>query len=230
MLFFKWFLLSYSILGLFWFCLVVLHQSWQRPFSRRAVNPEPISFLDSDSDYVPTLPGSEVFGTRYYRHARHPSPEGLAEVCPWSIYSSVNIVLVGVDFCLFFTYHTLSWALLFELRQLAQVNFDSLGYLYNLLLVLFWQLDCTALIISVLLEGIYWQKKKKKKKYFSGVIVNHLFVSRISPEDAEHKFEVVLFHSCQHLPSHGKLFTCDLFWNILFAETVKEQLSSWLLL
>lgn len=108
MLFFKWFLLSYSILGLFWFCLVVLHQSWQRPFSRRAVNPEPISFLDSDSDYVPTLPGSEVFGTRYYRHARHPSPEGLAEVCPWSIYSSVNIVLVGVDFCLFFTYHTLS--------------------------------------------------------------------------------------------------------------------------
>ncbi|KAE8124883.1 hypothetical protein FH972_019728 [Carpinus fangiana] len=52
----------------------------ERPFSRRAVNPEPISFLDSDSDYVPTLPGSEVFGTRYYRHARHPSPEGLAEI------------------------------------------------------------------------------------------------------------------------------------------------------
>lgn len=53
----------------------------ERPWlSRRAVNPEPISFLDSDSDYVHTLPGSEVFGTRCYRHARHPSPEGIAEI------------------------------------------------------------------------------------------------------------------------------------------------------
>lgn len=60
-------------------------KSWQRPcLGRRAVNPEPISFLDSDSDYVSSRPGLEVFGTRYYRHARHPSPEGFAEVCPCS--------------------------------------------------------------------------------------------------------------------------------------------------
>lgn len=48
----------------------------ERPFSRRAVNPEPISFVDSDPDF----PGPEVIGTRYYRHARHPSPEGIAEI------------------------------------------------------------------------------------------------------------------------------------------------------
>ncbi|KAG6672936.1 hypothetical protein I3842_16G084100 [Carya illinoinensis] len=53
----------------------------ERPcLSRRTVNPEPISFLDSDPDYVSRLPGPEVFGSRYYRHARHPSPEGLAEI------------------------------------------------------------------------------------------------------------------------------------------------------
>jgi len=89
------------------------------------VNPEPISFLDSDSDYVPTLPGSEVFGTRYYRHVRHPSPEGLAEVCPSSIYSSVNIILVGVVFVYSLP---ITHTLLYELIQLAPLNFDSLGY------------------------------------------------------------------------------------------------------
>ncbi|KAG2667509.1 hypothetical protein I3760_15G118700 [Carya illinoinensis] len=53
----------------------------ERPYlSRRAVIPEPISFLDSDPDYISTLPRSEVYGTRYYRHARHPSPDGLAEI------------------------------------------------------------------------------------------------------------------------------------------------------
>ncbi|XP_075661570.1 uncharacterized protein LOC142631311 isoform X2 [Castanea sativa] len=56
------------------------HTHRERPcLGRRAVNPEPISFLDSDSDYVSSRPGLEVFGTRYYRHARHPSPEGFAE-------------------------------------------------------------------------------------------------------------------------------------------------------
>uniref|UniRef100_A0A7N2MRD1 RING-type E3 ubiquitin transferase n=2 Tax=Quercus lobata TaxID=97700 RepID=A0A7N2MRD1_QUELO len=57
------------------------HTHRERPcLGRRAVNPEPISFLDSDSDYVSSRPGLEVFGTRYYRHARHPSPEGFAEI------------------------------------------------------------------------------------------------------------------------------------------------------
>jgi hypothetical protein len=60
----------------------ITHAHRERPcLARRAVNPEPVSFLDSEPDYVSTRPGLEVFGTRYYRHARHPSPEGLAEVC-----------------------------------------------------------------------------------------------------------------------------------------------------
>ncbi|MBA0819475.1 hypothetical protein Gohar_022065 [Gossypium harknessii] len=47
--------------------------------ARRTVNPETLSFLDSDSAFISSRPEPDFFGSRYYRHARHPSPEGLAE-------------------------------------------------------------------------------------------------------------------------------------------------------
>ncbi|XP_022137196.1 uncharacterized protein LOC111008721 isoform X2 [Momordica charantia] len=46
---------------------------------RRTVNPETLLFLDSDSD-LPTARSLEVSRSRYYRHVRHPSPDGLAEI------------------------------------------------------------------------------------------------------------------------------------------------------
>lgn len=48
---------------------------------RAAVNPETLSFLDTDPAFVTSRSEPEVFGTRYYRHVRHPSPDGFAEVC-----------------------------------------------------------------------------------------------------------------------------------------------------
>lgn len=45
------------------------------------MSPDTTLFLDSDPEFVPERPGSEIVGTRYYRHVRHPTPEGLAEVC-----------------------------------------------------------------------------------------------------------------------------------------------------
>ncbi|KAK8586623.1 hypothetical protein V6N13_010211 [Hibiscus sabdariffa] len=48
--------------------------------ARRTVNPETLSFLDSDSAFVSSRPKPDFFGARYYRHARHSSPEGLAEM------------------------------------------------------------------------------------------------------------------------------------------------------
>ncbi|GLT48869.1 hypothetical protein SLA2020_224600 [Shorea laevis] len=47
---------------------------------RRTVTPEAFSFLDSDSGFASSHPEPDFFGTRYRRHARHPSPEGLAEI------------------------------------------------------------------------------------------------------------------------------------------------------
>ncbi|KAL9375013.1 hypothetical protein Peur_031892 [Populus x canadensis] len=47
---------------------------------RAAVNPETPSFLDTDPAFVTSRPEIEVFGTRYYRHIRHPSPDGLARM------------------------------------------------------------------------------------------------------------------------------------------------------
>ncbi|XP_015882798.2 uncharacterized protein LOC107418609 isoform X2 [Ziziphus jujuba] len=46
--------------------------------TRRTVTPDTAFFLDSDPDFVTERP--DVLGTRYYRHVRHPSPEGLAEI------------------------------------------------------------------------------------------------------------------------------------------------------
>ncbi|EOY21128.1 RING/U-box superfamily protein, putative isoform 2 [Theobroma cacao] len=48
--------------------------------ARRTVNPETLSFLDSDSALISAHPEPDFFGARYYRHVRHPSPEGLAEI------------------------------------------------------------------------------------------------------------------------------------------------------
>ncbi|KAF7819915.1 E3 ubiquitin-protein ligase MBR2 isoform X1 [Senna tora] len=50
---------------------------------RRAMNPETISFMDSDPDIFQTRPpASDTFGSaRFYRHVRHPSSEGFAEDC-----------------------------------------------------------------------------------------------------------------------------------------------------
>ncbi|KAE8710676.1 UDP-N-acetylglucosamine--N-acetylmuramyl-(pentapeptide) pyrophosphoryl-undecaprenol N-acetylglucosamine transferase-like [Hibiscus syriacus] len=48
--------------------------------ARRTVNPETLSFLDSDSAFISSLPKPDFFGGRSYHHARHPSPEGLAEM------------------------------------------------------------------------------------------------------------------------------------------------------
>ncbi|XP_023519760.1 uncharacterized protein LOC111783108 isoform X1 [Cucurbita pepo subsp. pepo] len=46
---------------------------------RRTVNPETLLYLDSDSD-LPTARTFELSRSRYYRHVRHPSPDGLAEI------------------------------------------------------------------------------------------------------------------------------------------------------
>ena len=43
------------------------------------MNPETLLLLESDSD-LPTARSLEVSRSRYYRHVRHPSPDGLAEV------------------------------------------------------------------------------------------------------------------------------------------------------
>lgn len=44
------------------------------------MNPEPMSFMDSDRYFEMRCSELDVFGSRYHRHIRHPSPEGLAEV------------------------------------------------------------------------------------------------------------------------------------------------------
>ncbi|XP_058228320.1 uncharacterized protein LOC131336477 [Rhododendron vialii] len=48
--------------------------------TRRMVNLEPMSFMDSDSYFEMRRSELDVFGSRYHRHIRHPSPEGLAEM------------------------------------------------------------------------------------------------------------------------------------------------------
>ncbi|KAF5730337.1 putative ring finger containing protein [Tripterygium wilfordii] len=54
----------------------------ERPpfFARRTVNPDTFSFLDSDTSFVTSRPEPEVFGSSYYRHVRHPSPDAIAEI------------------------------------------------------------------------------------------------------------------------------------------------------
>ncbi|KAL5815544.1 hypothetical protein ACOSQ4_026185 [Xanthoceras sorbifolium] len=61
--------------------------------ARRTVNPESLSFLDSDFPSVPPRPELDVFGPRYYRHVRHPSPDGLAEIMMFQ-----NSLLMGGRF------------------------------------------------------------------------------------------------------------------------------------
>ncbi|KAM0980125.1 hypothetical protein ACFX2I_015809 [Malus domestica] len=53
----------------------------ERPcLARRNVSPETLSFLDSEPDFVSSRRETEVFGSRCFRHVRHPSPEDLAEI------------------------------------------------------------------------------------------------------------------------------------------------------
>ncbi|KAM6569232.1 hypothetical protein CsatB_017217 [Cannabis sativa] len=63
--------------------------------ARRTVTPEP-SFFDSEPDFLLERPGSEVFGARYFRHVRHPSPEGLAEDAS-SSGENINEILQNFD-------------------------------------------------------------------------------------------------------------------------------------
>ncbi|KAJ0106462.1 hypothetical protein Patl1_19186 [Pistacia atlantica] len=46
---------------------------------RRTVTPDSLPFPDSDPAFGFGRPELDVFGPRYYRHLRHPSPDGLAE-------------------------------------------------------------------------------------------------------------------------------------------------------
>ncbi|KAF5734535.1 putative ring finger containing protein [Tripterygium wilfordii] len=54
----------------------------ERPpfFARRTVNPDTLPFLDSDTSFVTSHPEPEVFGSRYYPHVQHPSPDAIAEI------------------------------------------------------------------------------------------------------------------------------------------------------
>lgn len=54
----------------------------ERERPRRMVNPEPISFMDSEHSMGGGIhAGFDIFGgSRYQRHVRHPSPEGFAEI------------------------------------------------------------------------------------------------------------------------------------------------------
>lgn len=67
----------------FFQAMMMVHKCCQRVsyLGRRTVNPETISFLDNDPDIFPTRPPHDQYATsRYYRHVRHPSSEGFAEV------------------------------------------------------------------------------------------------------------------------------------------------------
>lgn len=48
------------------------------------MNHEPISFCDAEHDPGMSRPRLDVFSSRRQHHVRHPSPEGIAEVCPKS--------------------------------------------------------------------------------------------------------------------------------------------------
>lgn len=52
------------------------------------MNHEAVSFCNAEPDPGMSGPRLDVFNSRPHRHVRHPSPEGLAEVCPQS-YSSL---------------------------------------------------------------------------------------------------------------------------------------------
>lgn len=51
----------------------------ERCLTRRTVNSD-FPFPDFDSPFALARPELDVFGPRYYRHVRHPSPDGLAEI------------------------------------------------------------------------------------------------------------------------------------------------------
>lgn len=61
------------------------------------MNPETLSFLDTDPVFVTSHPEPRVFGRRYYRHVRHPSPDGLAEVCQFLI--DFFLFVLSLSYC-----------------------------------------------------------------------------------------------------------------------------------
>lgn len=64
------------------------------------MNHEAISFCDAEPDLGMSRPRLDVFNSRHHRHLRHPSPEGLAEVCPqsYSSFGHPNLQKLYVDF------------------------------------------------------------------------------------------------------------------------------------
>lgn len=76
-------------------------KSWQRASClgrRPTINPsETLSFLETEPDFLSSRPEPEVFGGRFYRHVRHPSPDGLAEVFH---YFTVFNFSIGVSYSL----------------------------------------------------------------------------------------------------------------------------------
>ncbi|KAI4350961.1 hypothetical protein L6164_005363 [Bauhinia variegata] len=61
----------------------ISHRERERPtyLGRRTVNPEPISFLDSDPDIFEMRPASDPFGTaRLFRHVQPPSSDSFPEI------------------------------------------------------------------------------------------------------------------------------------------------------
>ncbi|XP_022725235.1 uncharacterized protein LOC111281807 [Durio zibethinus] len=91
--------------------------------ARRTVNPETLSFLDSDSAYTSTRSEPDFFGARYYRHVRHYSPEDLAEI----MMLQNNLLMGGrLDSCDRFT----EWRLDIDnmsYEQLLELG-DKIGY------------------------------------------------------------------------------------------------------
>ncbi|KAH9778825.1 RING-type domain-containing protein [Citrus sinensis] len=66
------------------------HESLQRCLARRTMNSE-FPFPDFDSPFALARPELDVFGPRYYRHVRHPSPDGLAELWTPPFYMVFNM-------------------------------------------------------------------------------------------------------------------------------------------
>ncbi|KAG6746834.1 hypothetical protein POTOM_049204 [Populus tomentosa] len=86
---------------------------------RAAVNPETPSFLDTDPAFVTSRPEIEVFGTRYYRHIRHPSPDGPARCADCS--EDLFIVCPAFKIVLFILG---GWGI--DLRSAKMINMEGI--------------------------------------------------------------------------------------------------------
>ena len=57
------------------------------------VNPDAISFSDTEPEFGMSRPQLDIFNSRHHRHVRNRSPEGLAEVCSQLRYSLIMHLL-----------------------------------------------------------------------------------------------------------------------------------------